>query len=315
MNSKVTNILEDKENPNLKDKPRASFGNSRSFGTDITRVALHPIDPDKEDEIDPQRLGDYAKEIFSYLFTIEDQYLPQYGYMKSQADINEKMRGVLIDWLVGVHLKFKLLPETLFLCVNVLDRYLEKVSVLRGKLQLVGVTAMLIASKYEEIYPPEVKDFSWITDNAYTKEEILVMEREILRSLNFNVTVVSSLKFLDRFARVSEMSQRCYHMARYIMELAIVEYKMIRYKPSIVAGSAVYLANKIMNNDCIWPQALIKNSPYRGNELKPCARELCVLVQGAERCSLQAVRRKFSAQNYSEVSKIDIVMARQENKE
>ena len=100
--------------------------------------------------------------------------LPKPGYMLNvQTDINEKMRAILVDWLIEVHYKFKLLPETLFLTINLIDRYLERVQVHRTKLQLVGVTSMLIASKYEEIYAPEVKDFVYITDRAYSKEEIL----------------------------------------------------------------------------------------------------------------------------------------------
>jgi hypothetical protein len=90
-----------------------------------------------------------------------------------QTDINEKMRAILVDWLIEVHYKFKLMPETLFLTVNLIDRFLEKIDVVRTKLQLVGVTAMLIACKYEEIYAPEVRDFVYITDKAYTREEIL----------------------------------------------------------------------------------------------------------------------------------------------
>lgn len=89
--------------------------------------------------------------------------------MKKQSDINERMRAILIDWLVDVHLKFKLLPETLYLTINMIDRYLAKEVITRRKLQLVGIAAMLISSKYEEIYPPEIKDFTYITDRAYTK--------------------------------------------------------------------------------------------------------------------------------------------------
>lgn len=90
------------------------------------------------------------------------------------------MRSILVDWLVEVHLKFKLIPESLYLTVNLIDRFLEKSHIHRSKLQLVGVTGMLIACKYEEIYPPIVKDFVYITDNAYTKEEILEMEKDML---------------------------------------------------------------------------------------------------------------------------------------
>lgn len=97
------------------------------------------------------------------------------------------MRAILIDWLVDVHLKFKLLPETLFLTVNLIDRYLSVKSVQRSKLQLVGVSAMLITTKYEEIYPPTVKDFVYITDNAYSKEEVLDMESDVLSTLDFDI--------------------------------------------------------------------------------------------------------------------------------
>ena len=83
------------------------------------------------------------------------------------------MRAILIDWLVEVHLKFKLLQETLFLTINIIDRFLERVTLSKSKLQLLGVTALFIASKYEEIYPPELKDFIYITDRAYSKEELL----------------------------------------------------------------------------------------------------------------------------------------------
>lgn len=83
------------------------------------------------------------------------------------------MRSILVDWLVYVHLKFKLQPETLFMAINLIDRYLSKNTIMRNKLQLVGVASLFIASKFEEIYAPELKDFVYVCDNAYTKEEIL----------------------------------------------------------------------------------------------------------------------------------------------
>jgi cyclin B len=116
------------------------------------------------------------------------------------------MRAILVDWLIEVHFKFKLLPETLFLTINLIDRYLDKAPVHRTKLQLVGAASMLIASKYEEIYAPEVKDFVFITDKAYTKEEILKMEYSILSLLNFNVCTPSAYRFLERFSKVANAS-------------------------------------------------------------------------------------------------------------
>ena len=80
------------------------------------------------------------------------------------------MRRTLIDWLVDVHLKYKLLPETLFICVNLIDRFSGRSLIKRRDYQMVGVTCLLIAAKYEEIYPPQVDNFVYITDHAYRRE-------------------------------------------------------------------------------------------------------------------------------------------------
>lgn len=93
--------------------------------------------------------------------------------MDSQPEINEKMRAILIDWLIEVHQKFELNPETLYLTINIVDRYLAVTTTSRRQLQLVGMSAMLIASKYEEIWAPKVNDFVCISDRAYTHEQVL----------------------------------------------------------------------------------------------------------------------------------------------
>eukprot|EP00349_Pseudokeronopsis_sp_Brazil_P011844 CAMPEP_0202979110 /NCGR_PEP_ID=MMETSP1396-20130829/85350_1 /ASSEMBLY_ACC=CAM_ASM_000872 /TAXON_ID= /ORGANISM="Pseudokeronopsis sp., Strain Brazil" /LENGTH=163 /DNA_ID=CAMNT_0049718387 /DNA_START=789 /DNA_END=1280 /DNA_ORIENTATION=- len=156
------------------------------------------------------------------------------------------MRAILVDWLIEVHLKFKLLPETLFLTVNLIDRYLSLVTISRGKLQLVGVTSMLIASKYEEIYAPEVKDFVYITDKAYSAGEILQMEQSILQALDFDLTAPSAYRFLERLIKVVSGDELLFNQARYLIELPLIEYRMLKYTPSNVAASALFLAQKIL---------------------------------------------------------------------
>lgn len=142
------------------------------------------------------------------------------------------MRAILVDWLIEVHYKFKLLPETLFLTVNLIDRYLERVDVIRTKLQLVGVTAMLIASKFEEIYAPEVNDFVYITDKAYTREEILSMENSMLLALDFNICTPSSFRFLERYSKIAQVNSKQFNLARYLIELPLIEYRMLKHSPS-----------------------------------------------------------------------------------
>ena len=181
------------------------------------------------------------------------------NFMTKQTDINEKMRAILIDWLVEVHLKFKLMPETLYLTTNLIDRFLEKETIARNKLQLVGVTAMFVASKYEEIYAPECRDFVYISDKAYTREQILQMEGLMLSKLNFQLTTPNALVFLKRFAKVANIlatpRTKTELLANYFVELTLQEYKMLKYLPSTVAAAATYLALKTMGQQNPWVRA------------------------------------------------------------
>lgn len=131
-----------------------------------------PDDIDERDSDDPLCATSYVQDMYEHFRTKEAGTSVRPVFMEDQPYINERMRSILVDWLVEVHLKFKLVPETLYLTINLIDRYLSKTEVSRPKLQLVGVTALLIASKYEEIYPPELRDLVYICDRAYSKLEV-----------------------------------------------------------------------------------------------------------------------------------------------
>lgn len=191
-------------------------------------------------------MAEFSKDIFSFLKKSETLTTAQMGYIEQQPDISERMRAILVDWLIEVHLKFKLKAETLFLTVNLIDRFLERVRVERNKLQLVGVTAMMLASKYEEIYPPQVSDFAYITDRAVSKPEILEMEYHFIQVLDFNLQTTSSYCFLQRLLQLTEVDERLASLSQYLIELPLIEYRMLKYSPSNVASSALFLANKIL---------------------------------------------------------------------
>ncbi len=178
-------------------------------------------------------------------------------YMHNQTDINARMRAILIDWLVEVHLKFKLVPATLYLCVALIDQYCTANPVIRSKLQLVGVSALLVACKFEEIYPPEVRDCVYITDHAYSREEVLEMEMKILVFFGYNVSCPTSYQFLIRFLRIGgyNLSSRAAHRANYFSERCLQEHEMLTYKPSLLAAAVVFLAT-MMERDEPWVSIL-----------------------------------------------------------
>ena len=118
-------------------------------------------------------------------------------YMKKQNEINTQMRSILIDWIIDVHYKFGFTDETLFMTVLIIDRYLSVNQISRAKLQLLGITALMIACKHEEIDVPKIDDFTYITDNAYVKDEVLKMENDVLSVLNFSLLYPSPIKFFE----------------------------------------------------------------------------------------------------------------------
>lgn len=217
------------------------------------------------------------------------------------------MRALLVDWLVEVQIKFKLLPETLFLTINLIDRYLSKVSVDQDNFQLLGISSMLIASKYEEIYAPEVRDFVHICGKSYSKDQIIKMESEVLIALDFDVLTVSPYRFLERFFFISnDQDHKTFFLAQYILELSLLEYKFLKYSSSLKASSALYIARKILKVDPSnsWGTVLQKHSEYKESELKICSRDFCSILQMMSKISLKAFHKKFSMEKYMKVAKI-----------
>jgi len=195
-------------------------------------------------------------------------------------DVNEKMRGILVDWIIEVHHRFKLMPETLFLTINIIDRYLNKVQIDRTRLQLVAVAALLIACKYEEIYIPDMVDFEFISDNAFNKEEILKTERSILVTLNFDVTIFSSYRFLQRFCKIAKAKPTTFHLAQYLIELTLMEHRMLIYRPSLIAAAALNLALQILYREMgKWTPLLVNHTRYFEGEMRPCQKDMYILFK------------------------------------
>ena len=128
---------------------------------------------------------EYKDDIMYYMRHLEKTNRPKASYMRKQSDITPSMRSILVDWLVEVSEEYRLQPESLYLAVNYTDRFLSQMSVLRGKLQLVGTASMYVAAKYEEITPPDVSEFVFITDDTYTKKQVLRMEHLLLKACIF----------------------------------------------------------------------------------------------------------------------------------
>ena len=191
------------------------------------------------------------------------------------------------------------------------DRFLEKKLVVRQKLQLVGVTAMLLASKYEEIYAPEVRDFVYITDKAYTKEQILAMEAQMLNNLDFHITVPTAYVFLNRFLKVcgeTDAAAKVNLLSSYFVERALQEYKSLAYLPSKLAAAGVNMALRTVRGPGAWDARCEKYCGYKQSELVDCVRDIQGMLEGQAANNLKAVSRKYALPKFSEVATLPIAM-------
>ncbi|KFQ36517.1 Cyclin-A1, partial [Merops nubicus] len=243
---------------------------------------------------------EYAEDIHQYLRQAEVRFRPKPYYMR------KRMRAILVDWLVEVGEEYKLRTETLFLAVNFVDRFLSCMSVLRGKLQLVGTAAILLAAKYEEIYPPDVNEFVYITDDTYTKRQLLKMEQLLLKVLAFGLTAPTSNQFLLQYLQRHRVCMRTENLARYLAELTLLEADpFLKYLPSQTAAAAYCLANYTVNRS-FWPDTLAAFTGYSLSEIVPCLTDLHKMCLDPPHCQLQAIKEKYRHSKYLQVSLLEL---------
>ncbi|KAJ2550609.1 B-type cyclin [Coemansia sp. RSA 1933] len=246
-------------------------------------------------DVDPQDttlLPEYSDDIFGYMRELEVQQMPDPNYIARQPMLSWPTRAVLVEWLVQVHHRFNLLPESLYLCINFVDRFLSAKEIVLNKLQLVGAVSLLIAAKYEEIHIPSVKDIEFMVEKNYSEEEILRAERYILRMLNFNLGWPGPLSFLRRISKADDYDMTTRTLAKYLIEVTLMDERFIGVPCSKVAATAHYLALRFLDKGP-WTRAHAFYSGYFESELLP---HVAVLVE----LLMQPRRHRVIFEKYSD---------------
>jgi G2/mitotic-specific cyclin 3/4 len=227
--------------------PRITAKSKRELEAAAQWVEAHRSQDDVEDELwDTSMVAEYGEEIYEYMHALEDKMRPNATYMDHQAEIQWSMRAVLMDWLVQVHNRFTLLPETLFLAVNYVDRFLSAKVVSLGKLQLVGATALFLAAKYEEINCPSVQEIVYMVDGAYTIDEVLKAERFMLSMLQFELGWPGPMSFLRRISKADDYDLETRTLSKYFLEVTIMDERFVGCAPSFLAAGAHCLARLML---------------------------------------------------------------------
>ncbi|KAI3949733.1 hypothetical protein MKX01_040950 [Papaver californicum] len=257
-------------------------------------VAESVMDIDSCDSKNTLAVVDYIDDIYAHYKKTENSSCVSPNYMVKQSDINEKMRAILVDWLIEVHYKFDLMDETLFLMVNIIDRFLARQTVERKKLQLVGITAMLLACKYEEVSVPVVDDLILISDKAYTRKEVLAMEKLIVNTIQFDMSVPTSYVFMKRFLKAAQSDKKLELLSFFLIELSLVEYDMLRFPPSLLAAAAIYTAQCTLNRTRHWSKTTEWHTNYSEDQLQDCSKLMVTFHHRAGTGKLSGVHRKYS---------------------
>ncbi|KAK9271440.1 hypothetical protein L1049_027031 [Liquidambar formosana] len=261
------------------------------------------VDIDSCDQKNSLAVVEYIDDIYAYYRKAESSSCVSPNYMAQQFDINERMRGILIDWLIEVHYKFELMEETLYLTVNLIDRFLAVQPVVRKKLQLVGVTAMLLACKYEEVSVPVVEDLILISDKAYTRKEVLEMEKLMINTLQFNLSVPTPYVFMRRFLKAAQSDDKLELMSFFMIELCLVEYEMLKFPPSLLAAAAIFAAQCTLSGSMQWSKTSEWHTSYSKEQLLECSRLMVTFHQKAGAGKLTGVHRKYSTSKFGYAAK------------
>lgn len=243
--------------------------------------------------------SEYAHDALSHYRSVEMNTAPSSHYMTRQNDINQTMREILIDWCVDVQLKLKMGQETLFLAIHIIDRFLDCRLVHRSKLQLVGCTSLVLASKYEDVYSPEVNDFVYISDKACTRGQIIAMEECILCAIGYNVSVPLPIDFLRYFSRIVGIAEGtdAWFLSAYYTELTLQSYVFLRFLPSQIAGAAIYLAQTTaMCSPRVWSTEVQQQLNYTPSQLSECIIALYDIIKIRQSGTLKykAVQKKYT---------------------
>ncbi|KAJ2595469.1 B-type cyclin [Coemansia sp. RSA 1722] len=255
-----------------------------------------------EADVDPSDMTlvpEFSDDIFGYMRELEIKQMPDPQYITRQPSLTWSTRTILVEWLVQVHKQFNLLPETLYLAINFVDRFLSVKEIVINKLQLVGAVCLLLASKYEEIHVPSVKDIEYMVEKNYSEEDILRAERFILRMLNFDLGWPSPYIFLRRISKADDYDMSTRTLAKYIMEVTLIDERFISVPSSKVAAASHYLALRFLDKSA-WTRSHAFYSGYFESELLPVVRILIELLMQPRK--FRAIFEKYTDRKFLRAS-------------
>ena len=302
-------IKEEKENIQMPRKTMLNLNDSDALTKGAVKVNI------KEKKIEIKDyfhalMDDYGDDIFRYLMKNEKVNISDYANkdlfnLQDKKYFNEKNRSIIFNWLVKNNFKWKLKDDTIYMAMNLMDRYISKYPSKNSEFQLIAISSYLIASKYEDIYPPYLDELSQICNYIYSNDDIVKKEYEILSGLNFDVLYNSSYKYLTFLHSIADKeNMKLLYLAQFILELSLENLDILEHSQCLRAISALLLAKKILQIKKSW-NSLKLYYKYDENEIKKVQKKMIVLLNKVIKSKTKnSVYEKFESSKYKSVSSL-----------
>jgi hypothetical protein len=271
------------------------------------------FDCDSGDLLNITTVSEFVVDICKYWRELEQHtpIRPNFLLQRREGTASPQNRAVLIDWLYQVHDRFKLLSDTFHMTIHLIDRYLQKVDVSKHELQLIGSTALLLACKYEEMTIPGMNDFVYVSDNAYSKEDMKEMERRMISTLSYDLGRPLTINYLRRYSKILQATDIEHTLGKYLLDLTFIDHSFSHSLPSYISACASFLSRYLLAFKCItsstsmallienlWPKKLMfYHTGYTYEQLRQGIEQLGQLLIGQETTKLKSVQKKFSQSN------------------
>lgn len=262
----------------------------------------------------------YANDIINYAKNLETLWKLPRSFLEN-CPIKGNTRGILVDWLIQVQNHLKLDQQTVHMAVSMIDQFLARKTISLSKVQLLGITCIFVAAKFEERFAPTIESLLHLTDDSYVFSEVIQMELLVLKVLKFNLSVPTPMVFLERALKVvnSQKNVKVEYLSRYLLDLALPHFKLLQNASSLKATAVVYLATVLVQSSRdasdsahthnIWLQSLCYYLGHSENDVKLCAGRFARMIMKAEADKLQGARVKYSHRLYLEISKSSILQS------
>ena len=256
----------------------------------------------------PKENIEYFNEIYTNLL-LDEKYANcklNINYMKNQCDINERMRAILVDWIIEIQDFLHLERKTIFLTIYIMDLYLSKNIIEKKKFQLLSIACLLSSSKINGFQRPIVGKLVQLSDNCCNKEELRQMEIKVMKCLKFEVFLPTAEEFYNIISKQYKFERKQRLVGEYFLDCSLLSYELLKYKPSVIAAACAYIVMKYFH---ISEYENLYNFPFTLEDsqqaiVKKCALDLCFLVKNISNLNTFNGIIKYSKEKYGNVANL-----------